>query len=138
MTPEIAKLGHVAVVTPDLAASEWFFRDVVGLEQTDTQDDTIFLRAWGDNEHHTLSLTAGPEAVIDHIGWRTKRPEHVDAFAHALGGHGLEVTYVEPDEERGQGRAVRFRLPFGGHPFELYYDVERPTAHQDRRSRMMS
>ena len=138
MTPEIAKLGHVALVTPDLAASQWFFRDIVGLEQTDEQDDTIFVRAWGDNEHHSLTLTAGPQAVVDHIGWRTKRPEHVDAFARALESQGVEVTHVAPDEEPGQGRAVRFRLPFGSHPFELYYDIERPGAQQDRKSRMLS
>lgn len=28
--PEISKLGHVALVTPDLEKSLWFFRDVIG------------------------------------------------------------------------------------------------------------
>jgi catechol 2,3-dioxygenase len=29
--PEIAKLGHVALVTPDLEKYLWFFRDFIGL-----------------------------------------------------------------------------------------------------------
>ena len=32
--PEIAKLGHVALVSADLEKSLWFFEEVVGLEKT--------------------------------------------------------------------------------------------------------
>jgi catechol 2,3-dioxygenase len=138
MTPQIAKLGHVALVTPDLDGSVWFFRDVLGLEQTDKRGDTVFLRAWGELEHHSLSLTAGAEAVVEHIGWRTTRPEDVGAFAAALGAQDVDVRHLEPDEELGQGDAIRFHLPAGGHPFELYYDIEKPTPPGDTRARLMS
>lgn len=134
--PEIAKLGHVALVTPDLEKSTWFFRDIVGLEETDRDADAVFLAAWGDFEHHSLSLTAGDEARLDHVGWRTARPEHVDEFAERLEEGGIGVTRVEAGEERGQGRAIRFALAGDGHPLELYYDVDKPAAAQDRRSRL--
>ncbi|AGT33885.1 2,3-dihydroxybiphenyl 1,2-dioxygenase (plasmid) [Geobacillus genomosp. 3] len=135
MTAEIAKFGHIALITPNLEKSVWFFRDIVGLEEVDRQGDTIFLRAWGDWEHHTLSLTPGNRARVDHIAWRTKRPEDVETFAEQLKAKGTEVQWIEPGEEKGQGKAIRFRLP-NGYPFEIYYDVEKPKAPEGKKSRL--
>ena len=47
MHPSLAKLGHVALVTPDLGRSLRFFRDVVGLEQVAGDGSSVDLRAWG-------------------------------------------------------------------------------------------
>lgn len=131
--PEIAKLGHIAIVTPDMEKSLWFFKEVIGLEETETVNGTVYLRAFGDFEHHTLSLTAGEKGYVDHIGWKAKSPEDVEKFAHLLRENGTDVTWVEPGEEAGQGRAIRFRLP-SQHCFEIYYDMERPTAEENKRS----
>ncbi|MDR7077492.1 catechol 2,3-dioxygenase [Neobacillus niacini] len=133
--PEIAKLGHIALVTPNLEKSLWFFRDVIGLEETEEKDGTHYLRAWGDFEHHTLSLTAGDRARVDHIAWRTKRPEDVEGFASLLEKAGTEVEWIEAGHEAGQGRAIRFKLP-SKHPFEIYYDVEKPTAPEELKSKL--
>jgi catechol 2,3-dioxygenase len=65
----IAKLGHVGLVTPDMERSLWFWSDVVGLEEVQRTGDAVFLRGWGEFEHHSLSLREGPTS-IDHIGWR--------------------------------------------------------------------
>ncbi|MDQ0257127.1 catechol 2,3-dioxygenase [Evansella vedderi] len=131
--PEIAKLGHVALVTPDLEKSLWFFRDVIGLEITEQVGDTVYLRAWGDFEHHSLSLTAGGTGYVDHIGWRTKQPEDVEGFAELIEKTGTNVEWVEAGTEAGQGRAIRFKLP-SQHTFEIYYDVEKPEVEEKRRS----
>lgn len=131
--PEISKLGHVALVTTDLEKSLWFFKEIVGLEETETVNGTVYMRAWGDFEHHTLSLTAGEKSRVDHIAWRTKRPEDVEAFANLLQEAGTEVKWVEAGEEAGQGRAIRFKLP-SEHSFELYYDMEKPLAEPGKRS----
>ena len=61
--PEIAKLGHVALVTPDLEKSLWFFKELIGLEETETVDGTVYLRAWGDFEHHTLSINSRGSSI---------------------------------------------------------------------------
>lgn len=131
--PEIAKLGHVALVTPNMEKSLWFFTEVLGLEETETVGDTVYLRGWGDFEHHTLSITPGEKGYVDHIAWRTKRPEDVEKFAELLQAAGTPVQWVEAGEEAGQGRAIRFRLP-SQHRFELYYDMTKPLADKERRS----
>ena len=131
--PEIAKLGHVALVSADLEKSLEFFRDTIGLEETEVVDGVHYLRAWGDFEHHTLSIEAGETSYIDHIGWRTKRREDVATFAKLLEDAGTEVRWVQAGEEVAQGEAIRFELP-SGHRFELYYDMEKTPADESRKS----
>jgi biphenyl-2,3-diol 1,2-dioxygenase len=133
--PSIAKLGHIALVTPDLDTSVGFWRDVVGLEEVERHEDVVYLRAWGDWEHHTLSLREGQTAV-DHIAYRAGAPEDVDYYAARLAEQEIDVRRVEAGEERGQGESARFALPDAGHPFEIYYDVEKPKLPEGRRSRL--
>lgn len=133
--PSIAKLGHVALVTPDMQGSVAFWRDTVGLEEVESTGDAMYLRGFGEFEHHSLSLREGP-AGVDHIGWRARAAEDVEAYADRLAEAGLHTTVVEAGEERGQGAGVRFALPGGGHPFEIYYEVEKPLLAQERRSRL--
>ena len=125
--PEIAKLGHVALVSNNLEKSLWFFEEVVGLEKTIEVDGVHYLRAWGDFEHHTLSIQSGPQPAIDHIAWKTKRPEDVQNFAELLRTAGVAVEDVPAGYESGQGDAIRFQLP-SGHNFELYYTMEKPVV----------
>lgn len=131
--PEIAKLGHVAIISTDLEKSLWFFKEVVGLEETEEVDGVHYLRAWGDFEHHTLSLTAGSEARIDHIAWKAKRREDVKNFAVLLEDAGVEVSKIESGVEEGQGEAIRFQLP-SGHIFEIYFDMEKTKADSERKA----
>ncbi|MEH7085705.1 VOC family protein [Neobacillus drentensis] len=131
--PEIAKLGHVALVTEDLEKSLWFFKEVIGLEETREVNGTHYLRAWGDFEHHSLSIKAGEKSYIDHIGWKAKRREDVGTFALLLEDAGTDVRWIKDGEEVGQGEAIRFELP-SGHRFEIYYDMEKPEAEEGRKS----
>lgn len=133
--PELARLGHVALETPDLDATVRFFREVIGLHETDRTEETVFLRSMFDTEHHTLSLTEAGESGVDHIGWRAQEPEHIDLYARDLESEGIEVTRVPEGEERGQGSAIRFDAP-NGHPFEIYYDIDKPDVSKAKQSRL--
>jgi catechol 2,3-dioxygenase len=132
-SPEIAFYGHAELITPNLAKSVSFFRDIIGLEEVERTGKSVYLRAWGDWEHHTLVLTEGPEAVLDHIAWKVKRRDDVDAFARLLKQAGVQVETVEAGREKGQGKAIRFDIG-SGHCFELYYEMERAAAEKERRS----
>ncbi len=131
--PEIAKLGHVALVSEDLEKSLWFFKDVIGLEETREVSGTHYLRAWGDFEHHTLSITAGETSYVDHIAFKTKRREDLGHFAQLLQDAGTEVNWISAGEEVGQGEAIRFQLP-SGHQLELYFDMEKPGIEKSRKA----
>jgi catechol 2,3-dioxygenase len=59
-----------APVCPKPEESLKFLRDVIGLELTEESADAAYLRGWGENLHHSLKLTEGPQPALGHIGWR--------------------------------------------------------------------
>jgi len=128
----IAKLGHVATHTPDLEKSIWFFRDVLGFQLVERDGGVAHFRGLRDWEHHTLSVIASDRRGVDHVAFRTKTPEALDDLAAQFEADGDDVTYVEAGEEAGQGEAIRVRK--FGHPYEFYYDVEKPDAPEGQRS----
>jgi catechol 2,3-dioxygenase len=128
----LARLGHVALRTPDLEGSLHFFDDILGLEVVERDHAVAYLRAWGDFEHHTLALISADEARLDHAGWRTRAPEDVEALSSRLREQGVEVEEVAAGQEAGQGAAVRFHTP-GGLPYEIYHEVDKRPAPAGRR-----
>ena len=127
MKPEIAKLGHVALVTSDLKKSLFFFKEVIGLEETEEVNGVHYLRATSDFQHHTLSLEAGDSGYVKHIGWRTKSKECVDGFKDLFVKNQIDFEELPKGTTVGIGDSIRFKIP-SGHTFELYYDVEKPKA----------
>jgi len=135
MEPAVAKLGHVAFVTPDLEESSWFFQELMGLQEVERAGGTVYLRGLRDWDHHTIRLRQGGETALEHIAWRTQAPEDVTAFGKKFESQSLAVEWLEPGDVRSIGEAVRVYAP-GGHPFLFYYDVEQPAAPEDSRSRL--
>ena len=135
MEPEIAKTGHVAFTTPDLEESTWFFEEIMGLQETERTDDTVYLRGLRDWTHHTMSLREGAEGGVEHIAYRTQEPEHVEAFGRRFEDQGLEVEWLDPGEVRSIGESILVDAP-GGHPILLYYDVEKPEPPGEQRSKL--
>lgn len=131
----LAKLGHVALVTPDLEASRQFFLEVIGLQEMERDGDTSYMRAWGDTEHHSLVLKQGAESTLDHVAWRTETPDDVEAYARALADVGTSVQRMPAGTQRGHGEAIRFDLP-SGQTFELYYDTEKTPSPPGQESRL--
>ena len=135
MDSKLATLGHVALITPDLEKSHWFFHDIVGLNEQKREGNKIYYRAWADFEHHTLILIEGEEAMLDHIAWKTEKPEHVEMYEKKVRAAGMETRWVEEGEEAGLGKAFRFTIPTG-QTYEIYHEMERPPAPEGKRSRL--
>lgn len=136
--PQLAQVGSINIGTKDIEKSLWFFRDVLGMEEVQRDGDVAYLRCYQEFAHHSLVLTQQDEAVVNTLGFRTRRPEDVELFHQELTAKEIEVVEVPAGQEVGRGTAVRFLLPGGDHPFELYYDIEKPQADESLRSRLPS
>ncbi len=118
---DIAHLGHVELLTPKPEESLRFFRDVMGMTVSGIEGDSVYLRGWDDDEHHSLQLTASSTSGLGHAGLRTRSREALERRLAALRAEGVEVTPHEGG--LGHGNGWRFRDP-DGHPFEPYRDTE--------------
>jgi catechol 2,3-dioxygenase len=118
---DVAHLGRVELLTPDLEASRAFFVDVLGLDEVDSVGDSVFLRAWGDYERATLRLTSSDRPGLGTSSWRAtseaalgRRVAAIEATGRGLGwedgvaGHGRTYAFTDPD----------------GHRMSVYYDSE--------------
>jgi catechol 2,3-dioxygenase len=118
---DVAHLGRVELLTPDLDGTRWFFVDVLGLEEVERIGDSIFLRAWGDYERASLQLTPAKQPGLGTTSWRTtsdaaleRRVAEVDASGRGLGwedgvaGHGRTFAFTDPD----------------GHRMSIYYESD--------------
>ena len=68
---DVAHLGRVELLTPDLPSSLEFFVDVLGMDEVERVGDSVYLRAWGDYERASLQLTGGDRSGVGTIAWRT-------------------------------------------------------------------
>lgn len=134
----VAHLGHAELRVTDLEAARYFYTEIIGLYVTEEDDEHVYLRAWQDWDHHTLTLSKADEPGLDHVGWRVERPEDLPAYEKRLGELGVEHHWLEGGKEPGQGDGLRFLTP-GGMPFELYWEVERfVPGHDGQPSRLPS
>jgi catechol 2,3-dioxygenase len=128
---DIAHLGSVELLTPQLERSLWYFRDVLGMEVAHTGGASVYLRGYGDYAASTLKLTAAAHAGVGAIAWRAASAAALARRARAIERTGLGLGWS--DGEFGRGPAYRFRDP-DGHPMEIYYEESRYRAPDHLRS----
>src|SRR2546421_6865194 len=121
----LSQLAHVEIITPKLEESTRFFEELMGMEVSGREGQSVYLRCWGEYYHHSLVLTAGSQPSLGHIGWRTNGPEELEVAVKQIEASGQSGEWLEPSP--GHGRAYRFRGP-GGHVQEIFWEVERYQA----------
>jgi catechol-2,3-dioxygenase len=115
-TPSVARLGHVGLHVHDLEKEKIFFRDVVGLQVTDEDDDLglVFMSARPEEEHHEFLLCRGRNVddsahVVQQVSFRCNSLDDIYGFY-----------------DRFRERGVRFdRMVSHGNAVSIYfYDPE--------------
>lgn len=136
--PSVAQCGAVNLGTKDLEKSLFFFRDTLGMEEVERRGNTSYLRCFQELGHHSLVLTQQDENIVNAFSFRVQRPQDVELFYEELKRQEIEVIELPAGTEAGRGTAIRFLLPGGEHPIELYYDIDKPRAPEHMRSKLPS
>ncbi|WP_329043569.1 catechol 2,3-dioxygenase [Streptomyces sp. NBC_01422] len=124
MTPplgDIAHLGHVELLTPDLDGSVRFFTDYLGLTVNGQDGDSVHLRTFDDYEHHSLVLTAAEKPGLRRTALRTSSEEALRRRVAELEATGHAGRWVE--DEPGIGKLYLTADP-DGHEIALYWESE--------------
>ena len=115
------RLSHVEFGVTDLARSRAFYVDTLGLQVTDEDAETIYLRAMEERGHHCIVLRKAAKAEARDLGFKVWDEDHLDRAAAFFAAKGLPVDWVERPY---QGRTFRTRDPLGI-PLELYARMDR-------------
>lgn len=118
---DIAHLGHVELLTPDLDGSLRFFTEYLGLTVNGSQGPSVYLRTWDDYEHHSLVLTAHETSGLRRTALRASSQEALRRRVDGLEAAGHEGRWTE--DEPGLGPLYVTTDP-DGHEVALYWESE--------------
>lgn len=123
----ILRLSHVEYRVTDLAKSRAFYVDTLGLQVTDEDSNTIFLRAMEERGHHCNILRQADKADVGYLSFKLFDEPDLDKAEAHFREQGLPVERVDRPY---QGKTLRTRDPHGI-PLEFYVRMDRlPTIHQ--------
>ena len=121
------RLSHVELFVTDLAKSRAFYVDTLGLQVTDEDTTTIYLRAMEERGHHCIVLKQADRAEAGHLGFKVYDDDNLDRAAAFFASKNLPVDWVDRPY---QDRTIRTRDP-QGIPLEFYARMDRlPPIHQ--------
>lgn len=121
------RLSHVEFGVTDLAKSRAFYVDTLGLQVTEEDASTIYLRAMEERGHHCIILKQAPVAEARYLGFKVWDEDNLDRAAAFFAAKGLPVDWVASPHVT---RAFRTRDPQGV-PLEFYARMDRlPPIHQ--------
>ena len=110
-------LRHVALTVDDLAASEHFYVELLGMQVEWRPDpDNLYLTSAGQDNlalhRRTDGAAAGGAQVLDRIGFILPSPAQVDAWHDFLVAHGVTIK-AAPRTHRDGARSFYCADPAG-------------------------
>jgi catechol 2,3-dioxygenase len=128
---DVAHLGNVELFTPKPAESLAYFTNILSMQQVHAENQSIYLRGYGDYAATTLKLTEASDAGIGIVSWRATSEAALERRVAAIAATGRGIGWNNGDF--GRGRSYRFKDP-DGHVMEIYYDEVRYVAPPEQRS----
>src|SRR5882757_1194356 len=109
----VLALRSVDLGTPDLERSTEFYVNVWGLELVERIDDSVYLRASGD-DHHVLALHSSARAELKSVTFRCKDVADLDRISTAAAAHGCAIEFgPAASGGPGGGTMLAIREPQG-------------------------
>jgi catechol 2,3-dioxygenase len=127
---DIMRAAFVELQVTDLAASEHFYSQLLGMIVSARTEDAVYLRGWEERQHHSLILRRAPVVTAARLGFRVRAERDLDLLAEHFGALGSTTCWQDPGSDPGMGRSLRVWDPFG-YPLEFFYTIEQfETQHQ--------
>ncbi|MGH2913929.1 MAG: 3,4-dihydroxyphenylacetate 2,3-dioxygenase [Solirubrobacteraceae bacterium] len=125
---DIMRAAFVELRVRNLAASEHFYAELLGMIVSARSEDAVYLRGWEERQHHSLILRRGPVPAAARLGFRTRSEADLELLAEHFAGRAQRWTQAGADP--GMGRSLRVHDAFG-YPLEFFHAIDQfETQHQ--------
>jgi len=122
--PDIVRAAYAELVVTDLAASRWFWVDMLGFTVSTERDDALYLRGHDELTHHSLVLRTGARPAAAAIAYRVRSAADLDRAQRFFGERGCAVQRRPAGATTGVGEAVRVVDPLG-FTVEFFHAIDR-------------
>ena len=120
----ILRLGHVDVTVTDIDLATAYYTGVMGMEVTARTEDSVYLKCWDEEDHHSLRLRYASRVGMDLMSFKVHHEDDLADLEKKVSRFGFPVERLSRGETLGQGESIRFSTP-SGHVMELVADVEK-------------
>ncbi|MCP4893542.1 MAG: catechol 2,3-dioxygenase, partial [Actinomycetales bacterium] len=117
------RLAHVDVTVTDLDLATAYYTEVIGMLETERDENSVYLKCWDEPNHHSLRLIYGPRVGFDLMSFKVDRDDDLEEFERRVLNYGFPVRRVSKGERVGQGESIQFETP-SGQVMELVADLE--------------
>lgn len=115
----VIRAAHGEFRVTDLERARTFYVDLLGFVETERTADTLCLRGLEERDHHALVLRRATMPGVAHLAFRVGDDDDLERLARFCRDTGLPTRWMTPDDEAGQGRALRVQDP-AGLPLEFF------------------
>jgi catechol 2,3-dioxygenase len=125
---DIIRAAFVELRVRDLAASEHFYAELLGMIASARTDDAVYLRGWEERQHHSLILRRSDAPAAARLGFRVRAEDDLERLAARFADR--PTRWIEAGSDPGMGRSLRVWDPFG-EPLEFVAAIDQfETRHQ--------
>jgi catechol 2,3-dioxygenase len=119
--PRIKKLGHVTIGSPDTAAVESAFVDVLGFRISDRFPGVL---AWArcNSDHHSVGFAPAEAPGVHHVAFEIESFAHYELFVDRLAALGTRLVWGPGRHGPGNNLFAYFEDP-AGNLIEIYSDL---------------
>lgn len=132
---DTAQLVSVALYSPKPDETIYFFHEMLGLEISHREGQSVYMRAYEDFYQYTLKITERDQPGLEEITWRSKSPEALNRIVDSLEESGFGLGWTHDDYAHGP--AYKFRTP-DGHAMKILWELDYFVAPADLRSKLRS
>jgi catechol-2,3-dioxygenase len=120
---KLRKLGHVSIGSPDPAAVQRVFVDVLGFRISDRFGDVL---TWArcNSDHHSVGFAPAAAPGAQHVAYELESFAHYEELADRLAQRGTRLIWGPGRHGPGNNLFVYFLDPEGG-MIEVYSDMVR-------------
>ena len=133
MNTDIAQLVSIALYSPKPDESLAFFHDLLGMEISHREGQSVYLRAYEDFYQYSLKITEAAQAGVEQVTWRASSLEAFERVAKRIEATGLGIGWT--DQDYAHGRAYKFCTP-DGHPMKVLWDLDYFQAPTELKSKL--
>lgn len=120
----VMRLGVVETRVMDLEESLRYYTQVVGLQLTGREANRAYLKAWDEEDHHSVVLVESDRPGLEHMAFKVRFQDDLDKFEKSIEQYGIKVNRVSKGARMAEGQAIEFKLPTG-HIMQLYNEIEK-------------